>query len=79
MVHLRGLVTDTAGPAKPSPIAVLPSGYRPPERLLFTVGGGQPEGTARLDLTAAGELLWVTGASADGDYSSLDQISYWPG
>jgi hypothetical protein len=79
MVHLRGLVTNTAGPAKASPIAVLPAGYRPPARLLFTVGAGQPEGTARLDITTEGQLLWVSGASADGDYSSLDQISYWPG
>jgi hypothetical protein len=79
MVHLRGLVTNATGPAKPSPIATLPAGYRPAEGLLFTVGGGQPEGTARVDLTADGQLRWVSGASADGDYSSLDQISYWPG
>ena len=78
-VHLRGLVTSTTGPAKASPIAVLPPGYRPPARVVFTIGGGQPEGTTRVDITPAGELVWISGASADGDYSSLDQISYWPG
>jgi hypothetical protein len=78
-VQLRGLVTHVPGPAVRSTIAVLPPGYRPSASLLFTVGGGEPQTTARVDLTADGQLYWFTGpASEPANYTSLDQIAYWP-
>jgi hypothetical protein len=78
-VHLRGMLTLSTGvPARSSTIAVLPPGYRPSAGLLFTVGAGQPESTARIELAVDGQLLWTSGAGAEGDYTSLDQVSYWP-
>jgi hypothetical protein len=77
-VHLRGMVTFNGVPARSSTIAVMPPAYRPSRAMLFTVGGGQPEGNARLDLASDGQLLWTSGSGGDPDYTSLDQVSYWP-
>ena len=77
-VQLRGLVTRSAGPPAPTTIARLPAGYRPPEKMLFTVGGGEPQTSARIDVSAGGEVFWFTGPTGEPDYTSLDQIAYWP-
>jgi len=46
---------------------------------IFTVGGGEPQTTARLDVIAVGQLIWYTRpASEAADYTSLDQVAYWP-
>lgn len=78
-VHLRGLVTRTAGAPTPAAIAVLPAGYRPPAKMLFTVGGGEAQTTSRIDVGPDGQVFWFTGPVGEPDYTSLDQISFWPG
>lgn len=57
---------------------MLPAGYRPPEKMLFTVGGGEPQSTARIDVFPDGQVIWVVGPINEPDYTSLDQIAYWP-
>ena len=78
-VNLRGLVTRTAGAPMLGAIAVLPAGYRPPAKMLFTVGGGEAQTSARLDVHPDGQVIWFTGPVGEPDYTSLDQIAFWPG
>jgi hypothetical protein len=78
-VQLRGLVTHVPGTAARTPIAVMPPGYRPSAGMLFTVGGGEPNATARVDVAADGQVFWLTGPPwQPGNYTSLDQVAYWP-
>lgn len=46
--------------------------------MLFTVGGGEPQPTARIDVYPDGQVIWVVGAINEPDYTSLDEIAYWP-
>jgi hypothetical protein len=49
LVHLRGLLTQTAGePAPEDTMATLPPGYRPSVRTIFAVSTGQQIAFARL-------------------------------
>jgi hypothetical protein len=78
-VHLRGLLAKGAGiPASGDVMAVLPPGYRPAMRYLFGGGGGAPtELYTRVDVLPTGEITFMAGATADGDFTSLDNISFW--
>jgi hypothetical protein len=78
-VHLRGLLAKSAGiPASLDVMAVLPPGYRPAMRYLFGTGGGAPtELYSRVDVLPSGEILFLAGATADTDFTSLDNISFW--
>lgn len=77
-VHLRGLVSKGSGaPSGPDVIATLPPGYRPPMRMLFSVGSGAPNEFGRVDVMPTGELLWMLGPVGEVDFTSLDGISFW--
>jgi hypothetical protein len=80
-VHLRGLVTQTAGaPSQNSVIAVLPDGYRPARREIFTgFGGNAPEQADRVDILPDGSVLWIVGATGESDYTSLSAITFFAG
>jgi hypothetical protein len=79
-VHLRGLVVQNAGLPSASPIlAVLPVGYRPARRQLFTGFAGAPSGATRIDISPDGAVTWVDGPNAENDYTSLAQIEFFPG
>lgn len=70
-VHLSGLVrSGTAG----TTIFSLPGGYRPRARELFAVVTGNPVDTlGRIEVTANGDVLHVTGST---DYVQLHGISF---
>jgi hypothetical protein len=80
-VHLRGLAAKEPGaPAGDDPIALLPPGYRPTARLIFPVASGsQTAGQmyGRVDVLPDGNIYWVSGASGDGDFTSLSTVSFW--
>lgn len=70
-VHLRGLIKN--GAAAASVIFNLPSGFRPPGRLLFvTMGGGDT--LARVDIDSNGDVI-AQGFSSNA-YFSLNGISF---
>ena len=61
-VHLRGLISQSAGvPSKSKIIAVLPAGYRPASRQILTTFGGAPPGVSRVDMLPDGALTWLIG------------------
>ena len=74
-VYLRGLVTSGAPLAQGSVIATLPAGYRPSARMIFGDPTGGPGG--RVDVAANGEIQWISGATAEIDYTSLATVSFW--
>jgi hypothetical protein len=57
-------------------IGVLPDGYRPVRARLFAVQTGEGPSVGRVDVHPNGEIVWITGASAEKDYTSLDQIGF---
>jgi hypothetical protein len=76
-VHLRGLVTRTDGlPPASSPIGTLPTGYRPPKRLIFASNGGAA--SVRVDVLPNGQVVWVQGTLKEKDFTSLDTVSFAP-
>ena len=79
MVHLRGVLTQAAGaPAPNQLIATLPPGYRPANHQILAAFGGGPEVAARHDIYPSGGLFWVSGPTAELDYTTLTGISWWP-
>jgi hypothetical protein len=69
IVHLRGLVRKGA---VGSVIFTLPAGYRPARKELFAVcNGGSAHG--RVDVSAAGEVLFVSGIA---NWVSLDGLTF---
>lgn len=67
-VHLKGLVqSGTVG----QPIFTLPTGYRPTDRLLFTVTSNN--GYGRLDIEPDGDVFLVVGSNT---FVSLDGVSF---
>jgi hypothetical protein len=76
-VHLRGLVTRTAGlPENESVIGTLPpSTHAPPARMIFQGNGGAAD--ARIDVLPNGQILWINGVTAEKDYTSLSEISFY--
>ncbi len=80
-VTLKGLAAKASGgPTSDEPIAVLPPGYRPSERLVFAIAtGSNPSGQVygRLDLLPNGQLNWMSGATGEGHFVSLETIGFW--
>jgi len=80
-VTLKGLAARGSGsPTFDDPIAVLPPGYRPSERLVFAIAtGSTPNGQmyGRLDLLTNGQLSWIGGATGEGHFISLETIAFW--
>ena len=76
-VHLRGLATRTDGlPAPNSVIGTLPPGtHAPPARLIFQANGAIAD--ARIDVLPNGQILWISGTTAEKDYTSLSEISFY--
>jgi hypothetical protein len=75
VVHLRGLVTRASG-APSGPIVTLPPGYRPQRRRVFVVATGGGLQAGRLDMQPNGVLAWLSGATAEPDFTSLEAISF---
>ena len=78
-VYIKGLVTKTGTPAAGFPgdlIFTLPSEYRPDARLMFAVQSGEPNGIGRVDIAVTGNVTWMTGQTAEQDYTSLSGISF---
>jgi len=80
LVHLRGLLTQTAGlPAFDAVVGTLPPGYRPSVRTIFIVAAGQDVGFARLIVDPDGAVKRTNGpAVAEKDYTSLNGVTFWP-
>jgi hypothetical protein len=80
-VYLRGLVSKVDGvPAADDVIAALPADYRPAMRSLFVVGAGASsvgQAYGRVDVLANGNVVWITGGAGEGDFTSLETISFW--
>jgi hypothetical protein len=72
------LIKRAGGPVS-GPIAILPAGYRPAGMALFgpMMGNNASNVAGRVDITTAGEILWMTGPTGDPNYTSLDSISFW--
>jgi len=79
LVHLRGLLTQTAGlPAADDVVGTLPAGYRPSVRTIFVVATGQNIGFARLIVDPNGTLTRTApGDVLEKDYTSLNGITFW--
>ena len=79
-VQFRGLVTYAAGiPSAESRIATLPSGYRPPRRLIFLAQSGLGgSGVARVDVLPDGAVVWSAVAAVGGetDWTNLSQVEF---
>jgi len=72
IVHLRGLMKSSAT----NPIATLPAGFRPANRLLFTTVQAMNSisyGVGRVDILANGDIEL---RAQTNDYNSLDGISF---
>jgi hypothetical protein len=83
LVHLRGLLTLTAGvpPAAAGDItlATLPVGYRPSLRTIFAISTGQGIAFARLIVDPDGTLKRNSAVDvAEQDYTSLNGVTFWP-
>jgi hypothetical protein len=76
-VYLRGLVTNNAPLAEGSVIATLPAGYRPTGRSLFVVGDTVGGWANRVDVLPTGDVLWISGGTAEVDFTSLETVSFW--
>jgi hypothetical protein len=77
-VFLRGVLTKNGLPAVGDVLATLPPGYRPPGRLIFSVGaGGGVNEIGRLDVSETGTIEFENGAVMETDFASLDTISFW--
>jgi hypothetical protein len=71
------LIKRGGGPVN-GPLAVLPPGYRPAVRLLVeAMMGTTTDAAGRLDISAGGEITWISGPTGDPNYTSLDDISFW--
>jgi hypothetical protein len=77
LVHLRGLMDQHNGLPSQSPIiAVLPVGYRPSNREIFSTLGGAPDGTIRVDVLPDGSVLWNGGPNAESDFVTLAGLTF---
>jgi len=76
-VYLRGLVTNGDALAEGSVIATLPPGYRPTGRLIFPVGDAVGGWASRVDVLPTGDVVWISGGTAEVDFTSLSTISFW--
>jgi hypothetical protein len=76
-VHLQGVVSKLGGtPAQGDVIATLPENLSPGERMVFAA---HVKGYGRVDVTTAGNVLWMSGVASEQDYTSLAGISFRPG
>lgn len=73
VVHLRGL-WQAPNVALPITIFTLPAGYRPAARELFVAHATTAMG--RVDVQAAGGVLFMQGGVAAGNYVSLDGMTF---
>ena len=80
-VFLRGLVHKVpGGPALGDVVAVLPAGYRPIGTAAFSPSTGGPspgDADSRLQVLASDEIQWVSCATGEEDFTSLDGIDFW--
>lgn len=76
-VHLRGLVKRAGVPVQET-LAVLPSSHAPAVLVeVAAIMGAGANAAGRVQVTASGEILWISGPAGDANYTSLDNISFW--
>lgn len=76
-VHLRGLATYAAGTIVANAVmGTLPVGYRPTGNLIFVVQTGEPNAAGRVNVLSNGAVQWGSGATGEGDYTSLSGINF---
>jgi hypothetical protein len=73
IVSLRGLIKFGVLTSN-SIMFILPSGYRPSERLIFLVNNSDVVG--RVDVLPTGEVVGVTGAGVFNNFASLSKINF---
>jgi len=80
-VFLRGLVKRAGGLGPADTVAVLPPGYKPMSRTMSsaTMAAAGVTTAGRLDVEVNGELRWSAGPAGDGNFVSLDNVSFWTG
>jgi hypothetical protein len=75
MVYLGGLVTKTGvAVVAGETILVLPAGWRPQLAEVFVVDTGTH---GRVDVNPDGSVIWRSGTSGVGAYTSLNGIYFW--
>lgn len=74
MVKLKGLIQKDSAPTQFEVIGILPDGYRPSGRLIFT-GLTSPGDSGRVDIYPTGEIVYIYGSQS---WLSLEQVSYIP-
>lgn len=81
LIILEGLVTKSGGtPAGGNLIATLPVDFRPAMRLMFASWtGAGTEVAGRVDVDTNGQILWMAGATAETDFTTLSGIVFPPG
>jgi hypothetical protein len=76
-VHLRGTVAQRSGPpVRATTIAVLPEGYRPGRTQIFETAS-QGDGPAQVSIQPNGEIIWVAGLASDGNFTTLNAITFY--
>ena len=70
VVYVQGLIANDLFNTKPA--AVLPEGYRPSKRLIFSM---RSDSQARVDVDANGNIIWRAGKDKNG-WLSLSGISF---
>lgn len=76
-VHLRGLVMREGGPVRET-LGVLPASHAPAATVLVTaMMGAGTDVAGRVHVIASGEVVWISGPAAGGNYTSLDNIAFW--
>lgn len=74
VVKVKGLVKKASAPAQYDVIGILPAGYRPSGRLIFS-GITSPGDMGRIDVYPTGEIVYIYGS---GSWLSLETISFIP-
>jgi hypothetical protein len=74
VIKLKGLVKKATAPSQYDVIGILPAGYRPSGRLIFS-GLTSPGDSGRIDIYPTGEIVYIYGS---GSWISLEGISYLP-
>lgn len=76
-IHLRGTVSQRSGPpVRATTIAVLPEGYRPARTQIFETAS-QGDGPAQVNVQPNGEIVWVAGLVTDGNFTTLNGITFY--
>lgn len=79
-VHLRGTLDGSARSG--TVFATLPTGFRPPQGAWVNVASTNGSGTptlANLSITSVGQIVFTAGAGANGNFVSLEGVTFYAG